>query len=324
MNRAARVAVCSRSFSRNPTLRAELLERYELVTFNDEGRSLSGEALVEFLRGHQKAITALERIDEGVVSRLPDLRVLSKYGVGLDSVDLDALRRHNIRLGWTGGVNRRSVSELVLAFAIAMLRNVPAAHREVLAGTWRQHTGGLLSGRTVGIIGCGHVGRDVVGLLQPFGCRILVHDIRRYDAFYARYGVEPVALEGLLLAADVVTLHVPLDASTRSMIDARALALMKSSAVLINTARGELVDEIALKVRLAAGQLAAAAFDVFAVEPPEDPELLNLPNFLATPHIGGSSAEAILAMGRAAIDGLDFSAVPGADGVASRDKEEVE
>ncbi len=324
MNREARVAVCSRSFSKNPTLRAELLERYERVTFNDEGRSLSGDALVEFLQGHQKAITALERVDDDVVARLPDLKVLSKYGVGLDSVDVDALRRRGVRLGWRGGVNRRSVSELVLAFAITMLRNVPAAHREVLAGTWRQHTGGLLSGRTIGIIGCGHVGRDVVRLLQPFGCRILVHDIRRYEAFYAKYGIETMSLDELLAASDVVTLHVPLDDSTRGIIGARALALMKPNAILINTARGQLVDEAALKARLADRALAAAAFDVFAVEPPQDPELLNLPNFLATPHIGGSSAEAILAMGRAAIDGLDFNAVPGAGGFVSADEEEVE
>jgi phosphoglycerate dehydrogenase-like enzyme len=324
MNRAARVAVCSRSFSKNPTLRAELLERYELVTFNDEGRSLSGDSLVEFLQGHHKAITALERIDDDVVSRLPDLKVLSKYGVGLDSVDVHALRRHGVRLGWRGGVNRRSVSELVLAFAISMLRHVPAANREVLSGTWRQHTGGLLSGRTVGIIGCGHVGRDVVRLLQPFGCRLLVHDIRRYDAFYAKYGIEAVELRRLLSESDVITLHVPLDGSTRGLLGEHAFNAMKPSAILINTARGQLVDEAVLKTRLAAGQLAAAAFDVFAVEPPQDPELLNAPNFLATPHIGGSAAEAILAMGRAAIDGLDFNDVPGAGGLESHDKEEEE
>ncbi len=305
-------------------LRAELLQRYELVTFNDEGRSLSGDALVEFLSGHQKAITALERVDDDVVSRLPELKVLSKYGVGLDSVDVPALRRHGVRLGWTGGVNRRSVSELVLAFAIAMLRNVPAAHREVVGGTWRQHTGGLLSGRTVGIIGCGHVGKDVVRLLQPFGCRVLVHDIRRYEKFYARYAVEAVGLDQLLSAADVISLHVPLDDSTRGMLDERAFDLMKPTAILINTARGQLLDESQLKTRLMTGRVAAAAFDVFGIEPPQDPELLTLPNFLATPHIGGSAAEAILAMGRAAIDGLDFNAVPSEDGPVSFQEEEHE
>ena len=310
MNRTEKIAVCSRSFSRHPILRAELLSRYERVTFNETGRQLERDDLVDFLRGHDKAITALERIDDYVLSRLPGLKAIGKYGVGLDMIDLDAMRRHGKRLGWTAGVNRRSAAELALAFAIMMLRHVPSANREVLAGTWRQHTGGLLSGRTVGIIGCGHIGKDLVRLLHPFGCPILVNDILHYDDFYAEFGIEAASLDELLGRADVVTLHVPLDDSTRNILTAERLALMKPGAILINAARGGLVDEIALKQALKEKRLAAAAFDVFAEEPPKDTELLNLPNFLATPHIGGSAEEAILAMGRSAIQGLDDGQVP--------------
>ena len=312
MNDTSRVAVCSRSFSRNSVLRQELLSRYANVTFNDAGVELKGAALVEFLRGHDKALIALERVDDALLAALPELRVIGKYGVGLDGINLTALRTRGIRLGWKGGVNRRSVAELTIAFAIALLRHVPAANREVLSGTWRQHVGGLLSGRTVGLIGCGHVGKDVVRLLQPFGCRILAHDIRRFDRFYKEYGVEPVSLDELLSGADVVSLHVPLDAGTRGLLSASRLDMLKPTAVLINTARGGLVDEQTLKRKLMKAEIAAAAFDVFAAEPPDDAELLGLPNFLATPHIGGSAAEAILAMGRAAIEGLDDHAVPDA------------
>jgi phosphoglycerate dehydrogenase-like enzyme len=301
-----KVAVCSRSFSKNSVLRAELLARYLRVTFNDAGLQLAGEALVEYLKGHEKAIVALEIIDESILMRLPGLKVISKYGVGLDTLDIAAMRKHGKQLGWTGGVNRRSVSELVVSMSIAMLRHVPAAHREVLEGTWRQHVGGNLSGRTVGIIGCGHIGKDLVCMLKPFACRILVNDIRQYPDFYADHGIESVSLEDLLARSDVVTLHVPLDDSTRNMLDARRMSLMKASAVLINAARGGLIDEGALKRMLIDNRLAGAAFDVFAAEPPQDRELLSLPNFFATPHIGGSSQEAILAMGRAAIDGLDL------------------
>lgn len=310
MNRTDRVAVCSRSFSRNGVLRAELLSHYERVTFNETGRQLEGDDLVTFLRGHDKAITALERIDDQLLAQLPELQVIGKYGVGLDMIDLEAMRRHGKRLGWIPGVNCRSAAELALAFAIVMLRHVPAANREVLAGTWRQHVGGLLSGRTVGIIGCGHIGKELVRLLQPFGCPILVNDIRHYGDFYAEYGIEAVAIENLLTRSDVVTLHVPLDDSTRGILPATRLALMKRTAVLINAARGGLVDEAALKRALIEKRLAAAAFDVFAQEPPQDTELLNLPNFLVTPHIGGSAEEAILAMGHAAIKGLDENAIP--------------
>ena len=310
MNCTDKVAVCSRSFSRNPVLRAELLSRYEHVTFNETGRQLEGDELVDFLRGHDKAITALELIDDYVLSRLPELKAIGKYGVGLDMIDLDAMRRHGKRLGWTAGVNRRSAAELALAFAIVMLRHVPAANREVLAGTWRQHMGGLLSGRTVGIIGCGHIGKDLVRLLQPFECPILVNDILHYGDFYAEYGIEATDLDDLLRRADVITLHVPLDDSTRNILTAERLALVKPGAILINAARGGLVDETALKQAIKEKRLAAAAFDVFAEEPPKDTELLNLPNFLATPHIGGSAEEAILAMGRSAIRGLDESHIP--------------
>lgn len=307
MNTTEKVAVCSRSFSKNTVLRAELLERYAHVTFNETGRQLEGDSLVEFIRGHDKAITALETINDYVLSRLPELRVIGKYGVGLDMIDMAAMHRHGKRLGWTSGVNRRSAAELALAFAIVMLRHVPAANREVRAGTWRQHMGGLLSGRTVGIIGCGNIGKDLVKLLQPFGCTVLVNDIRDYGDFYAEYGIKAIGLEELLACADVVTLHVPLDDSTRGIITVDRLALMKPTAILINAARGGLVDEVALKCALMEKQLAAAAFDVFADEPPQDTELLSLPNFLATPHIGGSAEEAILAMGRAAINGLDIN-----------------
>lgn len=310
MNNSEKVAVCSRSFSRNDVLRAELLARYRNVTFNDEGLQLEGERLVGFLQGHDKAIVALERIDEPVLSRLPLLKVISKYGVGLDMIDVSAMRAHGKRLGWSSGVNRRSVSELVISFVIAMLRHVPAANREVLAGGWRQHVGGYLTGRTVGIIGCGNVGKDLVDLLQVFGCRILANDICDYSDFYAARGVEAVSLDALLQQSDIVTLHVPLDESTRGLLNADRLTRLKPTAILINTARGGIVDEAALKQMLREKRLAAAAFDVFEVEPPQDQELLALPNFLATPHIGGSALEAILSMGRAALDGLDQNEIP--------------
>jgi phosphoglycerate dehydrogenase-like enzyme len=310
MNTKDKVAVCSRSFSSNRVLRAELLARYQHVTFNDAGIQLRGDSLVDFLKGHDKAIIALEPMDESVLASLPELKVIGKYGVGLDMIDMEAMRANGKRLGWTGGVNRRSVSELVLSLAIAMLRHVPAAHREVLSGTWRQHVGGQLTGRTVGIIGCGHIGKDLVKILQPFECPILVHDILDFQEFHKANGTKAVGLEELLTNSDIVTLHVPLDESTRGMLDAQRLGLMKTSAVLINAARGGLVDEVTLKQMLQDQRLAAAAFDVFAIEPPQDNELLALPNFFVTPHIGGSAQEAILAMGRAAIDGLDINQIP--------------
>jgi phosphoglycerate dehydrogenase-like enzyme len=305
-----RVAVASRSFSRHPILRAELLARYPDVTFNDEGLSLKGEALVAFLAGHDKAITALERLDEAVLSRLPELKVVGKYGVGLDMIDLAAMSRFGKRLGWTGGVNKRSVSELVISAAIALLRMVPQGHALVKGGEWRQLMGRLLSDRTVGIVGCGHIGKDLAVLLRAFGCRILAHDIKDFPEFYKAHDVTPVSLDELLAGSEVVTLHLPYDDGTRNILDGRRLAQLRPGAILINMARGGLVDETVLKAMLMDGRLAGAAFDVFATEPPCDLELLRLPNMLALPHIGGSAEEAVLAMGRAAISGLDHARDP--------------
>ena len=310
MNTKDKVAVCSRSFSKNKELRAALLSKYANVTFNDSGLQLEGDQLVQFLDGHDLAITALEKINDSILSKLPALKAIGKYGVGLDMIDFESMRKYKKRLGWTGGVNRRSVSELALAFAIVMLRHVVAGNREIISGTWRQHVGGQLSDSTVGIIGCGHVGKDLVQLLKPFGCKILVNDIVSYTEFYEAHDIEEVGLEELLSEADVVTLHIPLDDTTKNIISKNRIQLMKKNAILINTARGGLVDEFALKDALMSGQLGAAAFDVFAQEPPTNVELLSLPNFLATPHIGGSSAEAILAMGLSAIKGLEINEVP--------------
>ncbi len=305
MKRLTTVAVASRSFSSHSVLREELLSRYANVTFNESGKALSGSELIDFLKGHVKAITALEVLDEKIFAALPELKVISKYGVGLDMIDLDSMERHGILLGWTGGVNKRSVAELALTSMIALLHKVPFACREVRANKWYQVRGRQLTGKTVGIIGCGHIGKDLAVLLKTFECSILSHDILDFPEFYESYRIIPLDLEELLKRSDIVTLHLPLNSSTRNILSAERLELMKEGALLINMARGGLVDEARLKRMLISGRIAGAALDVFMDEPPEDLELVNLPNVIATPHIGGSTEEAVMAMGIAAIDGLE-------------------
>jgi phosphoglycerate dehydrogenase-like enzyme len=306
-----KIAVASRSFSAHPQLREEVLKRYPDAKFNDAGKSLSGTELIEFLTECEKAVIALEVIDGPTLDRLPDLKVISKYGVGFDKIDLRALLDRDIHLGWTGGVNKRSVSELVIAFAISLLRFVPQSNKEVLDGGWRQWKGRQLTDRTFGIIGCGHVGKDLGRILRSgFGCMVLAHDIEDFPEYYEETGVTPVDLKTLYRDADVISLHLPYNHTTAGLIDAAAFAQMSPDTILINTARGGLVDEVALRDALEKEQIAAAAFDVFEMEPPTNFDLLSQPNFIATPHIGGSAAEAILAMGLAAIDGLDDHQLP--------------
>ena len=304
------LAVASRSFSKHQVLRKEVLSRYPNAKFNDEGLSLSGEALVNFLRGHEKAITGLEKIDESILLQLPELKVIGKYGVGLDMIDLKAMSKLGLRLGWTGGINKRSVSELVVSFAVALLHRAVYANAEVRSGKWNPVKGRQLSKSTVGIIGCGHIGKDVVRLLQPFQCKFLAHDLLVFEEFYEEYLVTPVGLQQLLEESDVVSLHLPLDSSTKNILSREKLEMIKKDAVLINLARGGLVDELALKEALLAKNLAGAALDVFEIEPPEDMDLINMDNVMVTPHIGGSTEEAILAMGMAAIEGLENAKDP--------------
>jgi len=305
-----RVAVTSRSFSRHKVLRAELLQRYPDVTFNDAGTQLKGGELVRFLAGHERAIIALEEVDEALLAQLPELKVISKFGVGLDKVDLQAMQRRGIRLGWAGGVNRRSVAELVVALSICLLRHVVSGNDLIRSGGWQQLMGRQLSDRTVGIVGCGHIGQEVARLMRAFGCRVMAHDIRDLSVFYVMHGIQDADLEGVLRTADVVTLHLPLDDTTRNILSAERLSWMRPDAILINAARGGLIDQEALAAVLRERRLAGAAFDVFDTEPPGSIDLLRLPNFIATPHIGGHAEEAVLAMGRAAIEGLGNAGDP--------------
>lgn len=306
MDRIGAVAVTSHSFSKNQPLRAELTRKHASAHFNETGRPLEGDELVRFLKGHDKAITGLEILDDEVFRHVPELRLVSKYGVGLDTIDLDAARRHGVAVMWTPGVNSQAVAELAVAFMIALGRNLLPLAADVRAGKWPHHRSGRqLSSAVVGVLGCGNVGQRVARLCRAFGAVVLAHDIREYDRFYSDAGVKPVALDVLLRESDIVTIHLPLDRSTRGLIGSPAIAVMKPAAFLINTARGGIVDEEALAAALAAHRLGGAALDVFADEPPSNPVLLRLPNVIATPHVGGGTEEAVLAMGRAAIAGLD-------------------
>jgi phosphoglycerate dehydrogenase-like enzyme len=302
------VAVASHSFPKSSILRQELLERYPASTFNETGRPLDRDALIDLLRGHDKAITGLETLDEAVFEASPRLRVVSKYGVGLDMIDLDAARRHGVVVRWTPGVNRQAVAELTIGLMIALCRRIVPSAQEVRGGQWRRFEGRQLSSAVVGILGCGHVGQQVARLCRAFGATVRAHDIRVYRDFYREHGVEAVTLKTLLEESDIVTVHVPLDASTRGMIGATELSSMKRGAFLINTARGGIIDEDAVTSALGERRLGGAAFDVFAAEPPLNRQLLDAPNFIGMPHVGAATHEAVLAMGRAAIAGLDGGA----------------
>ena len=298
------IAVCSRTFSSQPGLRSRLLESHSNVRFNDDGLALKDSDLIAFLSGIQKAIVALEPINASVLAHCPELRRITKFGVGLDSIVQDDLDSYGVSLGWRGGVNKRAVAEWVIAQSIHLLRGLSVSNGAMQDGDWRPVRGRQLSSVCFGILGCGHIGKEVVRLLQPFGARIIACDIRDYSDFYASFGVQSVSLDELLEASDVLSVHVPLDASTANILHAERLARLRPGTIVLNAARGGLMDERALVERLRTGALAGAALDVYAQEPPDMALFSGVPNLLLTSHLGGSSEEAIWAMGVAAIDGL--------------------
>jgi D-3-phosphoglycerate dehydrogenase len=295
------VSAISPSFSQNSILRDELRQLFPQARFNEAGIRLSGTALAEYVGEADAIVVGLERVDRTLLKACPRLKIISKYGVGLDNIDLEACGDSGVAVGWTGGVNRRSVAELVLCLALGLCRNVFHVSTLLREGEWEKKGGTQLSGKTVGIIGLGYVGREVADLLTPFHCRILANDILPINDYCREHGIVPADKETLYAESDLITLHVPFTPATHRLIDRVALTRMKKGSMLINTARGEIVDASDLKWALQNGVIAAAAIDVFAEEPPSDSEFLHLPNLVATAHIGGASHEAILATGRSAI-----------------------
>ncbi|MFC7554613.1 NAD(P)-dependent oxidoreductase [Pseudoroseomonas wenyumeiae] len=197
------------------------------------------------------------------------------------------------------------MAELTLCFMIAGLRWVAPLSLAMRNGERpRTRVGRSLSGRVVGLHGCGHIGKEVVRLLAPFGCTIIAHDTRDYPDFYREHDVTPVSLDELTERSEVISLHIPRSRVTENLYDAARLSRLRQDCVLVNTCRGGIVDEEALFERLNSGQLVAACFDVFTHEPPTDDRLLRHPNLLSTPHAGASTVEARIAMVEAALRGL--------------------
>ena len=296
-----RIRVTSRSFSRNPVLVEELLELFPDSVFNMDGPWAELPNIVEFLSDADGVILGLERMDLPILRKLSNIKIIAKYGVGLDNLDVNAAENLGIKVGWSGGVNKRSASEQAIGFMLGLSRNLFFSSFPLKRGEWVRGGGGFLTGKTIGIIGCGFIGTDVIHLLQPFNCKILICDLLNKSGVVDTYGVAQVSQDELLAESDIVSLHVPFTELTQNMVNEEFLNKMKPTAYLINNSRGPVVSQQALGKALQNNIIAGAALDVFEPEPPVDLTFLALPNLMVTPHIGGSADEAILAMGRSAI-----------------------
>ena len=284
-------------------LRTELEAIVGRVTYNETGKPLSSAQLAALLPGVDGFIAGLDAIDAAALTAADSLRVIARYGVGVDNVDLAAAAARGIIVTNTPGANARSVAELAVTLILLLARPVVRAAAETRGGGWPRLPGLSLAGKTVGLVGFGAIGRQTARLLAAFDCRLLAFDPLLNEATAVARGVHAVEMDELLAASDFVSLHAPVLPETRGLVDEAFLAKMKPGACLVNTARGELVDEAALLAALTSGRLRGAALDAFQTEPPSaDNPLLALPTVIATPHMGAHTDGATTIMGRMALD----------------------
>jgi len=295
------IVVTSPSFSKNAHLVNELKRFSPNVKVNKEGKLFKKDELLDFIGNAECMIVGLDKISDDVLSACPNLKIISKYGVGLDNVDLEACKKRNIYIGWTGGVNKLSVAEMTLGFMLMLSRNLYQTSNQLKNKMWNKNGGFQLSGKTVGIIGVGHVGKEVVRLLKPFNCKILVNDIVEQSEYYSNNNLIELPRNEIFEKSDVITLHTTLDLDTQNLVNIELLKKMKPNSYIINTSRSGIIVENDLKFALQNNIIAGAAIDVYVSEPPNDYDLLNLPNLICTPHIGGNAIEAVESMGMSAI-----------------------
>lgn len=291
------VLVASRSFGKNCP---DVLDRMKAdgCQFLPGFKAAPSEAeLLARIAEADVLISGTEPVTANVIAAAPRLKVISKHGVGYDNIDLAAARARNVPVAIAGPAVVDSVADLTFALILAAARKIPQGNASVRAGKWDRFVGPELRGKILGIVGLGQIGKGVCRRAVGFGMQLIAVDAFPDHAFAASWAVRCVSLEQLLSEADFISLHAPSTAETRHLIGSAQLERMKRSTFLINTARGDLVDETALYAALKQGRIAGAAVDVFQQEPPGMSPLLELDNFIATPHCAGQTEEGLRRMG---------------------------
>ena len=294
-----RLLVTPTSYGKNDSrLKTQLEEQVREVIYNPTGKPLTSAEVAKLLPGIDGYIAGLDAIDASALENADRLKVIARYGVGVDNVDLAAARKKRIVVTNTPGANSVSVAELALGLMLALARQIPEAVEAVHQGKWPRYSGVSLEGKTIGILGLGAIGKQLALRLNGFDCKILAFDPFADVLFATDHHIELAALDKLIREADFISLHLPLLPETRGMINESFLGKMKKGSFLVNTSRGEVVDEEALLKALQSGHLKGAGLDAFIAEPP-DPKhpLLALPQVIATPHLGAQTDGATSNMG---------------------------
>ncbi|TVQ39722.1 MAG: oxidoreductase [Spirochaetaceae bacterium] len=300
-----RIVVTPRSMTSPPHAALERLRRagYEVV-MPTPGEQPDERRLIGALAEAVGYLAGVEKVSRAVLEAAPRLRVISRNGVGIDNVDMEAARERGVQVMRAEGVNARGVAELTIAHMLAACRRMDFHHSTLKNHAWQRRKGIELNGRTVGIVGCGRIGRAVAELCLAFGMTV-----RAFDP-YVDAGFRPagnfgfVSLDELLQTADILSLHAPVPEDGVALLDAAAFARMKAGVMIVNTARFELLDAQAVRAALEDGTVAVLTLDAFQAEPPEDWSLIDHENVIATPHIGGFTVESVERVTQVSIENL--------------------
>lgn len=300
-----KVLVTPTSFLKNPEAKAMVEAFADETVYNPQTRPLEAEEVLALLDGVDGYIAGLDYITSDVIRRAPaSLKVISRYGAGVDRVDLEAAKEKGITVTNTPGTNAVAVCELAFGLMFSLARSIPRLDAAVKKGEWPRNDGIELAGKTLGIIGFGAIGKNLATRARAFGMRVVAFDPYFNQAFANQHGIEQMTLDETIETADFLSLHVPLTKETKYMIGEQAIARMKKGAFIINTARGGLVDEAAAASALKSGKLGGIGLDAYEVEPVTDSPLLGLDHVVMTPHTGAHTNEAIAGMGIMAAQNL--------------------
>lgn len=286
-----KVFVSTHPFSATSELPMKLLKENEFeVRLNPFEHKISTEELAKEIKDSEILIAGTEKITDEVFKNAPELKLISRVGIGLDGIDFELCKKYGVRVAYTPDAPTMAVAELCVGLIIDLSRHITNTDKNMRKNIWKRYMGNLLYGKTIGIIGMGRIGKSLIHLLSSFNMNFLVHDIKPDIAFGRLYNVKFVSKEELLKNSDIVSINIPLKKDTYNYITARELSIMKPNAILINTARGGIVNEDDLYNALKNNTISGAAVDVFENEP-YNGKLSELDNCLLTSHMGASTKE---------------------------------
>jgi len=293
-----RILVTPRSFGSGNSKPKKILERQNYkITYNNTGKHFTEKQMIKKLADKDAVIVGTDPISAKVIENASQLRVISKYGVGLDNIDLEAANKNGIMVTYTPGTNFEAVAELSIGLMFNIARNISTIDRKVREKNWLQSRGVELKGKIIGIIGTGTIGKRTAEIANCIGMKVICYDINKDKEWAEKLGAKYQSFDKLISKADFISLHIPLNSKTKYMIGKKELNKMKKSSILINTSRGGIVDLDALVEALKENCITGAGLDVFENQPPKNQEIYDLDNIVITSHIGAHTRESITKMG---------------------------